>query len=320
MKKIMLLVFVGILTLLWMDISSVAEAQTKKVGVMWIGKSSMARRNYDGFRARLVTVAPNIKITPKKEIATAAAAEAVLRDFEKTQDAIVVIRSNGAELLARMDPKPTIPCFFGGTTDPMALGVLQNLDRPEGNSTGVTYFVPFDKIFNVISTCFPNLRSVGFLGEKGHPGTAVDQKGTKTECARRGIKYFDAICSNSDEVKRAAAVLVKKADILLVSNQSLINRNVSTILQVTNKSNTPIVSYVENPVKTGAVLGISVDHEKMGKWLADSVVDVLVRGMRIQEVPVKTEPNPGIVVNEIMMKSLGLSFPESIMQKARIIN
>jgi putative ABC transport system substrate-binding protein len=319
MKKIALLVSVCIFALLWTDIVSMAQAGDKKVGVMWVGKSSMAKRNYDGFSVRIKKVAPDVKVTLKREVPTTADGEAVLRDFEKTQDAIVVIRSNGAELLAKLDPKPTIPCFVGGTTDPVALGVLQNMKKPEGNFTGVTYFVPFDKIFNVITACFPDLKSVGFLGEQGHPGTAVDRKGTRAECEKRGIAYYEAICSDSAEVKKAAAELVKKADILLVSNQALINRNVTTILQVTNKTKTPIVSYVETPVKIGAVLGISVDHVKMGKWLADSVADVLVKGMKIADVPVKSEPNPGIVVNEIMVKELGLSFPASIMQKAKLV-
>ncbi|MFC1833895.1 ABC transporter substrate-binding protein [Thermodesulfobacteriota bacterium] len=202
----------------------------------------------------------------------------------------------------------------------MVFGALQNPKAPEGNVTGVTYFVPIGRIFDVIKQCFPNAKSVGFLGEKGHPGTIVDQKGTSEEAEARGLKYYEAICSTPDEVRKAAGDLAKKADLLIVSNQALINSNVSTILEVANQAKKPLVSYVEKPVKSGAVLGISVDHDKLGTWLADSVAEVPVKGKSIKDVPVKSEPNPIILVNPQMMEFLGLNFPPSVMGKAKTVD
>ena len=86
-----------------------------------------------------------------------------------------------------------------------------------------------------------------------------------------------------------------------------------------NKTKTPIFSYAEKPVAMGAVAGLVVRDEYLGERLAESVVDVVLRGMPVSQVPVKTDPEPLILVNKEMKSMLGLTFPEEIMKKAKLV-
>ena len=45
----------------------------------------------------------------------------------------------------------------------------------------------------------------------------------------------------------------------------------------------------------------------------------MVRGKPVAQVPVKTDPEPLILVNEQMKSMLGLTFPEEIMKKAQMV-
>ena len=103
------------------------------------------------------------------------------------------------------------------------------------------------------------------------------------------------------------------------SNTRLVMDNVVSLLPITNPMGTPIFSYADRPVKAGAVAGIAADDRKLGAMLAESVVDVLVNGKPISQVPVKMDPNPKLTINEPMMLSLGLKFPESIMKEAATV-
>jgi putative ABC transport system substrate-binding protein len=313
-KSLFAVVIICLLAVFFGNAPAAQSEGSKTIGVIWVGKSSMASRNFSGFYIRMKALAPKVKLRIYKEIPTMEQAKETFNRLQREVDAIVVFRSHGAQLLGMVQPE--IPCFFGGASDPVALGALKEPDAPEGKVTGVTYFIPHERIFDLIHEALPNVKSVGFLGERGHPGTPIDRIGTRTECERRGIRYNESICSDSAELAAGAEDLVKKCDILIVSNQALVNRNISKILMVTNKTKTPLVSYVEQPVRVGAVLGISVDHVKLGSMLADSVYDVLFKGHSIKETPVKSELNPQILINESMMKFLGLNFPKSLLDRA----
>ena len=100
---------------------------------------------------------------------------ALFKEFEASKSGIVFLRSNGAGFLGKASPR--IPCFIGGCNDPRALGAVNNPSAPEGNITGVTYYIPFAKRFDTIMKLFPNIKTVGVLLEKGHPGTPIEQRG-----------------------------------------------------------------------------------------------------------------------------------------------
>jgi putative ABC transport system substrate-binding protein len=110
-----------------------------------------------------------------------------------------------------------------------------------------------------------------------------------------------------------------KVDIFIISNTGLVMDNTVSLLAVANSTNTPMFAFAEKPVKAGAVVGMVADDVKLGSMLADSVVDVVVNRKPVSSVPVKTDPDPKILVNQAMMQSLGLKFPQEILGKAQVI-
>jgi len=293
------------------------HAANNNVAVMWVGKSGMTNLVLMGFMQRARTVAPNMEVTLKREIKDMQEAESLFRGFESTMDGIVFLRSTGAEFLAKAQPK--VPCFVGGCNNPAYLGAVKNLKTPEGNITGVTYFTPYQEIFKVMLSLFPNIKSVGLLLEKGHPGAAIDQEGTREQCQKLGLAHNEVVASNREQLADGAKKLSGKVDIFIISNTALAMDNTVAVLTVANPTNTPIFAFAEKPVKAGAVVGMVADDVKLGSMLADSVIDVVINRKPVSTVPVKTDPEPKIMINQAMMQSLGLKFPREALERATLI-
>jgi putative ABC transport system substrate-binding protein len=199
------------------------------------------------------------------------------------------------------------------------LGTVKNLDAPEGKITGVTYFIPYEKRFEIILTLFPQVKRMALLAERGHPGSPIEQKGTREECAKRGLNYTEVVAGDLNELIDGAKRLVGMVDLIIITNTRLVMDNTVNLLQITNPAKVPMFSYADTPVKSGAVAGLAADDYRLGGMLAESVVDVLIREKPVSQVPVKMDPEPRISINQAMMRALGLQFPEAVLKKAEVI-
>jgi putative ABC transport system substrate-binding protein len=291
-------------------------SEAKEIAIIWDTKSAMVNELMMGFLANIRQLAPDLKVTQYRERANMEEAKKVFQECESKVDGVVFLRSSGAEYLATVTPKA--PCFIGACNNPVELGVIKNLNAPEGMVTGVTYFIPYNERFNIIRRLLPNVKSVALLVEKGHPSGPIEQAGTSEECKRLGISYKEVVASNLkellDETRKLGAV-----DLIILTNTRLVMDNVTNLLAITNPNKIPIFSYADKPVKSGALAGIAADDLKLGGLLAESVVDVIVKNKPISQVPVKLDPKPKLTINEGMMKSLGLNFPETILKEATLV-
>ncbi len=317
MKKAILIVAIGLTSAAAMAVPGTAAAQKKKIAIIWDTKSEMVNRVVMGFLAKLRGLSPDLEVKQYRQPKDMKEAEQVFLQCEGTMDGIVFLRSTGAQFLAIVDPK--VPCFMGACTNPTELGVITNLNAPEGKVTGVTYFIPYEKRFEIIKSLFPTVKKIGILIEKGDPSGRLEAQGTRVQCARSGINYKEVVATDLNSLIEGTRKLAPTVDLVIISNSRLIMDNITNLLPIFNVTKTPTFSFADAPVEAGVVAGVAADDMKLGGFLAESVVDVVVKGKPISQVPVKMDPDPRISINEAMMRSLGLKFPEAILRNAQLV-
>ena len=311
--NVFLLLFVLAIAVCPLGSGIFAEGDGKKIGLMWIGKSGMADTVARGFLERLKEIASDVEVEVKMNLADMEEGARVFHSFEQGKDGIVFLRSTGARFMGKNPP--AVPSFFGGCTNPVVLGALKNIEAPEGKVTGVTYYLPHDLSFDAIQSLFPRVKKIGLLLEKGHPGAHIDQQGTRAVCGKRDIEYQEAICATKQELVLAVKKMRGKVDLMIIGNQALIIDNARMI--VTVAEDTPVVSYSKKAIEAAALAGLVPSDFKLGRMLADSVVDVVVRGKKVKDVPVKTDPIPSLLINRRTMEKMKLEFPPEIMKTAK---
>jgi len=148
------------------------------------------------------------------------------------------------------------------------------------------------------------------------PSAIIEQQETRWQCAEIGLKYNDVVASDLKKLIAESNQLADNVDLIIISNTRLAMEYTASLLPIVNTKKIPVFSYSCQPVKQGVVAGMGVDESKLGAMLAESVVDVLVNKKPLSRVPVKMDPDPVICINEGMMKSLGLKFPDTVLKKA----
>ncbi len=293
----------------------VSTANAVEIGLVWVGKSGMAKRVVKGFEAGMAELAPQVRIEYRKELASIDALAQVVKKWEGQKSGIVLLRSNGAKWLAG-NPL-AVPTFIGGCNNPKQLGVVQNFESPEKNITGVTYFLPMDTQFDIFQEILPEMKSVLLLLGRGNPSADVDREGTKKVCRNLALSYKDVECLVINDALKAVRAVDNSQTTVVIGNQSLLFDRADEI--VAAAGDIPVVSYSDRAVKLGALGGFVADDDKLGHMLAQSVVDVLIKGKSIRTIPLKTDPDPRFFVNLKTAEKLGIELPYSVLSAATII-
>ncbi len=308
-KTVILLSLVVLLT------AGAAMAEKIAVGVAWDKKSGMSEQVLKGLQEGLAALKTDIELEICKETGVGQPFADTVKRFEAEKKAMVLMRSDAVKYLAKNPP--AIPAFIGACNNPVQLGLMKSLDEPDGNVTGVTYALCVEAQFQTFVTILPEMKSVMLLCDKNHAGTAIDRRQTKDACAKYNLEYKEAVCENKDQLLQAIADNKATVSIFIIGSQSLVMDN--TRMLVDAAPDKPFLSYSSKPVKDGALCGFAADDVRLGKLLAQSLVDVLVNGKPMKEVPVKTDGKPKLYISKSALKQLGARIPLSILKVAQVV-
>lgn len=309
MKKLTILFIVLLLSIL--------HISAKDIGIAWVGKAHMQDRVLEGLLFQLNKYEPKFNIELQKELKDVNTLKKLALKWDKEKDAMVLLRSNAAKML--VDTKTTIPTFIGGTNHPIILGTIRSFLSPEGNITGVTYYIEKKTIFRMIKLFLPNMKSILFIGELGHPSTAIEQKESRhlSELIYE-VNYDEIISSDIQEVLKKIKEKRNTYSAIVLGNQALIMDNAGIITQMAGK--TPVFSYSKVAVVHGALAGYSADDNKLGQLLAQSIYSVLYENKKIQDVPIKIDSSPLFYINKKTLRNLNYEVPERLKEKVIFVD
>jgi len=120
-------------------------------------------------------------------------------------DLIVAVGGNPVAVAAKQATS-TIPVVFGAGADPVAIGVVSNLNRPDGNLTGMTLSAQdLDaKRLELLHDLVPQAQSVALLVNPNNPGANEELRLTREAATALKLKLEILKASSSSDIERAA--------------------------------------------------------------------------------------------------------------------
>lgn len=286
-----------------------------KIGVAYTSTSGMAERVLEGFTKKMMAMGIPIDMDYKTGLADLDELAKEVRIFEKNKDAVLIMRSTGARWLAQHPIK--LPTFVAACNNPAQLGVVNNMQAPEGNVTGVTYYLPRDTQWEIFRAVLPDIRSIFLILEKGHPSSMVDHQETQAVCKKLGIKYRYKLCTSVDDAIATIEMHRANTDAFVMGTQRLTIDHADSL--VNRFPDLIFLSYSSKQVENGALAGFVADDNLLGRKLAVSVRDVLVKGVPVRQVPVKFDRKPKFLLNAFAAERLHVNIPFEILQSATLI-
>jgi len=198
-----------------------------------------------------------------------------------------------------------IPVVFSAVTDPVAAGLVKDLEKPGGNVTGISDMTPVDRQIYLIKFLFPNAKKVGTLYNSGEVNSVVTNDLAKKACAENSLELLEATVTSTADVAMAAQSLVGKVDAIYVSTDNTVVSALDVVVKVCLENKIPLVLADPTTVEKGALCGLGFDYYLHGRQTADIVARVL-KGENPGDIPVEFARKLTLLVNTRTLGALGL--------------
>ena len=230
---------------------------------------------------------------------------------------IIVTWGTPAALAAKQATR-TIPIVMGSIADPVSVGVVSNLARPEGNITGFSsQNVDLEvKRLELLKDLLPQLVRVGILGNTANPFLEVALKKLRTAAEQLSVAIELVEVQNSDQIEGALHRLDRaRPDAVLVPSDNLLLTKRSEIAAALARSKLPAVYAIREFAAAGGLIVLGANLGVLFEGAA-GYVDRILKGAKPADLPVQLATTFELIINRKAATAIGLTIPPSLIARA----
>lgn len=236
---------------------------------------------------------------------------------EKKSDVLIGIATPAAQSLANTTSET--PIVLGAITDPVSAGLVKSNQKPGGNITGVSDKSPVDAQFDLITKLLPDRKKVGILYASSEENSKYQVEEAKKIAEEKGFSVKSFAVPSSNEIAQTVQVMTSEVDIIYIPTDNTIANAMQTVVNEANKTQTPIIPSVDSMVEQGGVATVGINQFDLGVQTGKMAAAILSGKAKPATTPIYTFKTGDIIINQKQAKKLGITIPEEIKSKAKII-
>jgi putative tryptophan/tyrosine transport system substrate-binding protein len=231
---------------------------------------------------------------------------------------IVVLESTNGALAAKAATQ-TIPIVFMQGADPVRIGLVDSLNRPGGNLTGVGLLSAETaaKRLELLLELFPKARSIGYLRNPSNPVYAeAETREVEVAACAHGVRLLIVNASRPSEIETAFANLVqRRPDALQVSSDGFLLTHPDQIVALAARHAVPAIYAWPRYPAVGGLMSYGTNIRDAWRE-AGIYTGRILKGERAADLPVLQVSKIELVINLKTAKALGLTIPPSLLVRA----
>ena len=234
-------------------------------------------------------------------------------------DLLVAIATPSAQTCAQALSKAPAdlkrPLLFTAVTDPVAAGLVKDLQKPTGGITGVSDLLPIEKHIKMVLAYDKNIKKLGLLYNAGEANSKATIASIKALSSSLGFETVEATASKTADVYQAAKSLVGRVDAVFIPTDNTIVSALESVIKVGVQNKLPIFAADVDSVKRGAVAAMGFDYYKHG-YQTGALAEKILAGVKPEDIPVEFQEDLQLHINAKYSELMGLIPPEALLKQA----
>ena len=230
----------------------------------------------------------------------------------------VILASGTQAALTSRQQTLSIPIVFVQVLDPVAVGLVSNLARPEGNVTGMTNFQSSiaGKWLQVLKECVPTIKRIALVFDPTNPSWAPYVQAVEKSAHSFNVELTPASARDIAEVKDAVASFAKQPNgALIVLPSPLATSHRDALVSLAAQYRLAAIYPYSYFAAGGGLMSYGIDVVNSYRQAA-SYVDQILKGTKVADLPVQQPTKFDLVVNLKTAKTLGIKIPHSVLALA----
>jgi len=229
--------------------------------------------------------------------------------------AALIIAIAPSAALAAKAATATIPIVFLTGADPVELGLVSNLSRPDGNLTGVNFLVKTlaAKRLELLRELVPGTTLIGFLSNPTNPASEAEIRDVQAASRALGLQLQILHANSERNIETAFASFAQQhINAILVAGDSFFLSRRDQLIAAAASHAIPTSYQVREFVAAGGL--ISYGTEPMDAYrLAGVYAGRILKGETPTDLPVQQSVKFELVINVKTAKALGLTVPDKLL-------
>lgn len=206
----------------------------------------------------------------------------------------------------------TTPIVATAVTDFAVAKLVKDNNKPGTNVTGSSDMNPIAAQTELLLKLVPNAKTVGTIYNSSEINSQLQIDILRKELEKHGVALAEATISSVNDIQQAAQSLVGKVDVMYVPTDNVVASSMPTLYRVTQAAQLAVVAGEAGMVRSGATATVAVDYYNLGKIAGNMGADILEGKAKPQDMPIRYQTEFKVVLNEPVVKELGLTVPEDV--------
>jgi len=239
------------------------------------------------------------------------------QEFVDRKAAVILAGALPAAIAAKQ-VTATVPIVFVIGADAVKFGIVESLNRPGGNVTGVSqlYRELGAKRLELLREIVPPTALIGVLINSRNPNTEdhLAQINAAARSVGQQVAVFDAF-SQRDIDMAFSGLVARKAGALLLSDDPVLTVRRDQIIALAARHKLPTIYYTREFVSAGGLISYGSatgDNYRQG----GIYVGRILSGAKPADLPVLQPSRFELVINLKTAKALGLSVPPAVIARS----
>ena len=211
-----------------------------------------------------------------------------------SHDADIMIGVATPAAQALKNASDEIPVILGAVQDPVGAGLVESLEVPGSNVTGLSNRTPSNEQMALIKQFLPDATTIGVMYTTAEDNAIISGQRAEQAAADLGFEVVTRTITTSNDIAQAAESLAKEVDAIYVPNDNVIASGMATLVDAAD------------------AFGIFAPSQYgMGTQIGQIAVDIL-KGADPATYPVQLVKENSVYINQAKVDELGLTIPEEI--------
>jgi putative ABC transport system substrate-binding protein len=229
----------------------------------------------------------------------------------------VIVTGGPTPTRSAMEATGTIPIVMAVNANPVGLGFVASLARPEGNLTGLSSLTPElnSKRLEVLKDAVPKLSRIGILRQAGISQSQLKEIMPAALALKVKLEDIEAQLDSKGLESAFKTAKQKQVGAMMTTATRPIFAERKRIVELADKYRLPAIYHQKEFVDDGGLMSYGVNYADLYRRAA-VYVDKILKGAKPADLPVQQATKFEFVINLKAAKQIGLTIPNRVLERA----